>query len=178
MKLATIFSVFGIAFLSSCSSDSGKLVGTWKEVLPPSKEAAISDAYNSNLSEIDKMNSVPQFLAEQYATSNLDSIKELMKEELKQQYVLENKAVTYQFAKDGSLLLMNEKNGAQDSVYSYQLDDDNLVTSLVHESPLVVESIFEDGGSYDLVRLTNDSLILAITGGTFVDTVYLIKQKK
>ena len=178
MKLATIISVFGIAFLSSCSSDSSKLIGSWKEVLSPSKEKAIKDAYESNVVEIDKMTSIPPGLAEQYETNNLDSLKELMKAELKQQYILENKALTYQFAKGGSLLLVNEKNGAEDSVYQYKLEGGSLITGLVKESPLVEESLFEDGGIYDLVRLTNDSLVLAITGGTFVDTVFMVKKKK
>ncbi len=176
MKKIVASVVFSSICFVACKESSSSVVGSWRVVLPQEKLAQIDAVFKQNEKEILATTSVTEGLADVYGTQNLDTLKARMIAELKEQY--ETSLVRnyhYNFTKDGFLILVNEKNGAEDTLFTYQIDGTDLNFSLVDESKAYTESIFEEGSSFNIVDAGKDSLILTMTGGTFVDTTYLTK---
>lgn len=177
MKILSLTCVFACLGLAACSSNSHKLDGTWKPVLPAEKLALIEHAFHENEAEINSISEVTPGLAEQYGTANLDSLKSKMREELKQQYEPQGHNA-YKFTKNGFVILYNEKNQREDTLFSFELNGNEVNLSLIDESKAYTESIFEEGGSLNIYKLNKDSLVLTMSAGTFEDTIYMKKENK
>jgi len=177
MKSLSFICVFACLGLAACSSNSHKLDGTWKPVLPAEKLALIENAFRENEAEISSISEVTPGLAEQYGTANLDSLKNKMREELKQQYEPQVHNA-YKFTKNGFVILCNEKNQREDTLFNFELDGNEINFSLIDERKAYTESIFEEGGSLNIYKLNKDSLILTMSAGTFEDTIYMRKENK
>lgn len=177
MKSLSFICVFACLGMAACNSNSHKLDGTWKPVLPADKLALIENAFRENEAEIKSIDAVTPGLAEQYETGDLDTLKNRMLAELKQQY--EPPAHNaYKFTKNGFLILYNEKNQREDTLFNFELDGNEINLSLIDESKAYSESIFEEGGSLNIYKLSKDSLILTMSAGTFEDTIYMRKENK
>lgn len=179
MKKIVASVVFSSICLTACEKPNSAVIGSWHVVLPADKMEQIDEVFKQNEAEVLATDSVTEGLADVYGTFNLDTLKSRMLAELKEQY--ETSLVRnyhYTFTKDGFLILVNEKNGAEDTLFTYQIDGTDLNFSLIDESKAYTESIFEEGSSFNIVDAGKDSLILTLTGGTFVDTTYLTKIHK
>ncbi|OJV52867.1 MAG: hypothetical protein BGO31_03685 [Bacteroidetes bacterium 43-16] len=177
MRCLSLICVFGCLGLVACNNNSNKLNGTWKPVLPAEKLALIENAFQENEAEIRGITEVTPGLAMQYDTENLDTLKTRMLDELRQQYEPQSHNA-YKFTKDGFLILYNEKNQGEDTLFNYELDGNELNFSLIDESKAYTESIFEEGGSLNIFKVNKDSLVLTMSAGTFEDTIYMRKENK
>ncbi|GEM_PF-1252310 len=177
MKSLSFIGVFACLGLAACNSNSHKLDGTWKPVLPVEKLALIESAFRENEAEIKEIHEVTPGLAEQYGTRDLDTLKNKMLEELKHQYEPQAHNA-YKFTKNGFVILYNEKNQREDTLFNFELEGNEINFSLIDESKAYSESIFEEGGSLNIYKLNKDSLILTMSAGTFEDTIYMKKENK
>lgn len=162
--------------LVACKSTPSQIEGVWKEVLSPYKSSQISAILKANEAEIQAMTKVPADLASQYGTDDLELLKVKMLEDERRQYEPQN-FKSYKFTNDGYLLICNDKNGAEDTLFSYEITDTDLNLTLLDEEKAFSESIFEEGSTMNILRNTKDSLVLTMTAGTFVDTIYMQKSK-
>lgn len=176
MKKIVAAVAFSCIFWGACQGPDDFLVGSWRVVLPAEKLAQINAVFRQNEAEILSTTKVTEDLTDAYGTRDIDTLKSRMLSELKEQYEVSLiRHYHYKFTKDGHLILVHEKNGAEDTLFTYHVDGSDLNFALIDESKAYSESIFEEGSSFNIAHSSNDSLILTMSGGTFADTTYLIK---
>lgn len=176
MKKIRPLSLLGVLTLIACNNQNKQLVGNWKFTLPQDKIKQIQSTYALNEQEILNMSEINETLADQYGTSDLEELKSIMLEELKHLYEPPSLA-TYKFTKDGFLIAISEKNGAEDTVFNYEYKGEELNLRLIDESKAFVESGFEEGSNLTVLAVGKDTLKMTLSAGTFVDTIYMLRQK-
>lgn len=176
MKQFAAYVVLLGGVLVACNNPQPKVVGKWKVVLPEQKMAQIEAVYKQNEAEILATEKVTPGLADEYGTLDLEVLKERMLAELKSQYESALiKPYHYEFTKDGYVVLFNEKNGSEDTLFAYTQEGNEINLVLVDPSKAFSESVFEEGSNLNVLKATKDSLILTLSAGTFVDTTYLTR---
>jgi hypothetical protein len=177
MKQLRQLCLIGTLSFIACNSQNKQLVGDWKFTLPQEKIKQIRSTYALNEQEILNMKEVNENLADQYGTNDLEELKGIMLEELKHLYEPPSLA-TYRFTKEGFLIAISEKNGAEDTVFNYECKGNELYLQLVDESKAFSESGFEEGSILTLLDVGKDTLKMTLSAGTFVDTIFMLRQKQ
>ncbi|MCY1538422.1 hypothetical protein D9M68_739590 [compost metagenome] len=172
----------GIALvLVACGKKKNAVEGKWLMTLPPAKVALIERIYQENVAEVKKLTSAPDFLVNKYGVSDLDSIKELEIKEFKTEFDLAMqpaKSYVWEFTRDGYMLSTNRKQQKTDTVYKYQVEDNNLSLTLVPRMKHFADIGFSDSTNLYIVPTSKDSLLLTRTQGRIVDSIYYVRYKK
>lgn len=166
--------------LVACGQKKNVLVGKWLMTLPPAKAAQIERVYQENVAEVNKLTNAPDFLVNKYGVTDLDSIKALEIKEFKAEYDLAMqpaKSYVWEFTKEGYMLSTNLKQGKTDTVYQYQVEDNNLSLTLVPKMKHFADMGFSDSTNLYIVPTSKDSLLLTRTQGKIVDSIYYIRYK-
>ena len=156
-----------IAGLSSQNSQLGQQTANQQSQLTASQQALKTQQQ--------KLEQLQALLSQQQNQS--EQLKNKMLEELKHQYEPQAHNA-YKFTKNGFVILYNEKNQREDTLFKFELDGNEINFSLIDENKAYSESIFEEGGSLNIYKLNKDSLILTMSAGTFEDTIYMKKENK
>lgn len=157
----SLFLVAGscLLFLAACQSSNDQLVQKWQveSFQSPMRDSMLKMQEQS----IDTMSQVDTNMAKFYGTSNLDSLKILLKGQIESQKKLEADAAkqsAMEFLKDSIVIMYN---GVQIDSAKWVLSDDKKQLTFSPLNPTGPEK----AATFDIITLTSNSLQLKMTQG-------------